>query len=224
MRNSADLMALLQHSDSFFPSGAVAFSWGLETLHSDGQIRGAAEVEAFLLGQTLHRWVCFDRTVLGQVYRVAPDLDAIECIDRSVESLTLAREAREGSRRAGSTLLRVHAQLGTPRAQPYRERVQSGRAQGHLPVVQALLWHASGFSLEATLAASLHSLSIGVLGAAIRMGVLGHIDAQRILQRVRQEMRALAAPEVDEQPSSFVPAAEIAMMKHEVQHARLFMN
>jgi urease accessory protein len=224
MREVGDLMSLLQQADSFFPSGAVAFSWGLETLHSEGQVRDAEQVASFLLGQLRQRWASFDRVVLAQVYRAMPDLDAVRSIDRDVEALTPAREAREGSRRAGATLLRIHAQLETPHAQTYRERVQSGAAHGHLPVVQALLWHASGFTLDAALAASAHSLCVGMLGAAIRLGALGHVDAQRILQRAREAIRSHAAPEPGEQPSSFVPGAEIAMLRHETQHARLFMN
>lgn len=224
MRDIGQLLRVLQHADSFFPSGSVAFSWGLETLHSDGKMQGAPNVEAFLIGQINHRWLPCDRIVLAQAYAAMPDIHAVKRIDRSLEALSLAREGREGSRRAGSALLRIHAQLDTPFAQAYRERVQDGDACGHLPVMQGMLWQACGISRDAALAASAHSLCVGVLGAAIRLGALGHIDAQLILQRATLAIDEAAPFAPADVPSTFVPEAEIAMLKHETQHARLFVN
>ena len=51
----ADLAAL-QFGDSFFPSGAVSFSLGLETLHADGIVTDAASLEEFLTDQVMERW------------------------------------------------------------------------------------------------------------------------------------------------------------------------
>ena len=39
--DSRALLAALQHADSFFPSGTVSFSWGLEALRADGLVRNA---------------------------------------------------------------------------------------------------------------------------------------------------------------------------------------
>ena len=41
-------LMLLPHSDSAFPSGAVSFSWGLETLVNRGIVTKADDVQAFL--------------------------------------------------------------------------------------------------------------------------------------------------------------------------------
>jgi urease accessory protein len=224
MSEVARLMQMMQHADSFFPSGAVAFSWGLETLHGEGAVRDAREVESFLLGQLCYRWATCERVVLSQVFAAMPDLDNVQRIDAAAEALALPREGREGARRAGATMLRIHAQLDTAFARAYRERVQAGAAFGHLAVVQGLVWHACGLSIEAALASAAHGLCTGVLGAAMRLGVLGYVDAQRILQRARETIAGFAALQPDAQACTFVPAAEIAMLRHEVQHARLFVN
>ena len=65
MSAAADQLALLQHGDSFFPSGAVSFSWGLETLAEDGRVATAADVAAFLEGQLRWRWATCDRGAFG---------------------------------------------------------------------------------------------------------------------------------------------------------------
>ena len=61
MRDGTVLLRILQEGDSFFPSGSVSFSWGLETLSSDGMITNEAAVEAFLTAQLRNRWANFDR-------------------------------------------------------------------------------------------------------------------------------------------------------------------
>ena len=41
MSDVADALAVLQFGDSFFPSGAVSFSWGLEGLSDSGVVTDA---------------------------------------------------------------------------------------------------------------------------------------------------------------------------------------
>lgn len=224
MGNTLSLLTALQHGDTFFPGGGIAFSWGVETLHADGLLTSAIAIESFLHGQIKHRWATSDRVALTRSFNVAKDLDQVAECDAELESLALARELREGSRRAGATLLRVHSQLGTPQAETYRQRVSDGDAHGHLAVVQGLLWQGAGMSVEEAQLTSAHSLCLGVLGAAIRLGVIGHIDSQKILQSAHVVINELMARDVDNEIASFVPASEIAIMRHEVGQSRLFAN
>ena len=50
MTGMAEAFALLQWWDSFFPTGAASFSWGLETLRADGRLRNAQDVAGFVAG------------------------------------------------------------------------------------------------------------------------------------------------------------------------------
>jgi urease accessory protein len=224
MSNARALLTAMQHADTFFPSGGIAFSWGIETLHADGFLRTPADIEAFLLGQLVHRWAPCDRIALVRSHMAAEDLDFVATCDAELESLALARELRDGSRRAGSTLLRVHSQLATPHADDYRDRVSKGRAYGHLAAIQGLIWRGVGMSLDEAQLTSAHTLCLGVLGAAIRLGVIGHIDAQRTLQTAHATIAELVGAATAQGLSSFVPASEIAMMRHEVGRSRLFAN
>ena len=224
MPRSRALLTALQHGDTFFPSGGSAFSWGLETLHVGGLLRTATDLEPFLLGQLMHRWATCDRVALTRAYTNADDLDQVAACDFELDTLALARELREGSTRAGATLLRVHSQLGTPQADAYRARVSKRLACGHVAAVQGLIWRGVGMSLEEGQLTSAHTLCLGVLGAAIRLGIIGHIDAQKILQSAHATIDGLMSAPWDEELSSFVPASEIAMMRHEVGQSRLFAN
>ena len=58
------MLALLQYGDSFFPSGAVSFSWGLEGLASRGAVETEEDVKGFVVGQLDARWAHFDRAII----------------------------------------------------------------------------------------------------------------------------------------------------------------
>lgn len=226
MTTAEVLLASLQNADSFFPSGGVAFSWGLETLIADGRVRGAEQMEACVEGQLRNRWAVCDRVALVAAARAAADMQRLQRIDSELEAMTLAQELREGSKRAGASLLTVHERLGTPGAGQYRAAVRAARAHGHLPLVQGLLWRGAGLSETAVQAVSAHIFCVGILGAALRLGSIGHIQGQEVLQRMRPVIAALldspAAPL--EEISTCAPETEIAAMRHQVQSTRLFAN
>lgn len=226
MPETQSLLGALQFADSFFPSGSIAFSWGLETLRTDGEIVSAEQVAQFLEGQLAHRWATFDAPVLVAAMRADGRFERLADLDDLVEAMTLATELREGSRRAGVSLLKVHAGLGTPGAAGYRQVIAERKARGHLPVVQGLLWNATGLSEEACRAVSAHTLCTGIVGAALRLGMIGYLDAQKILLQVRPvlvDLLQLPAGQTDDL-YAYTPHAEIAAMRHEVQDARLFAN
>ncbi|WP_072395810.1 urease accessory UreF family protein [Hyphomicrobium sp. CS1GBMeth3] len=220
----SELLSALRYGDSFFPSGAIAFSWGLETLVADGIVRDAATAEAFLRGQTLRRWDTFDRPFVVAAMR-ARDACAYN-LDRDVESLTLVREQREASARAGRSLLAVHERLGTPGAAEYQRAIRSKRAHGHVPVVQGLLFVRAGLSPGIGQAMSAYGVCVGTVSAAVRLGVLGAIDAQKVLSSVLPDIAVLLETSARDPQEAFayVPQAEIAIMRHEEQSGRLFAS
>ena len=220
------LLAMLQYGDSFFPTGSVSFSWGLEGLFASGAVKTAADAEAFVLGQLRSRWAGYDRTALAAAHDAGGDLDAVAEIDTEVELTTLSAEVRSGSTRMGIALLSVFQRLGEPAAQACRMRIAEGKAHGHLPVMQGMLWRAASVPLTDALALSAHTFSTGLAGAAVRLGLITHIDAQRLMTAARAEVARLS-----EQPllpiaaiNSFAVEAEIAVMRHLTRDQRLFSN
>ncbi len=226
MTGSADLLTALQHGDSFFPSGSLGFSWGLETLRNDGLLPNGKGVESFVRDQLRHRWATMDRPVLVAAHRAAGDPESLVPIDRLVEAMSLAREARDGSRRAGAALLSTHVSLGNEGASTYHELIKIRRAWGHLAVVQGLVWSGAGLDEAAASAVSAHTLCVGFLGAALRLGAIGHIDSQRSLARLQNDIiEVLAAPAPAlEDAGICAPETDIAAMRHETESTRLFIT
>lgn len=226
MADAGSLLRALQHGDSFFPSGAVSFSGGLETLSMEAVLSDANVVEAFIHAQLVGRWATFDRCVVVEAFNAAGDLDKIWSIDATVEAQTLAQEMRAGSRRSGLALLHVHEKLETPRAALYRGMIRQSEGRGHLSVMQGFLWAQSGVQRDDIEAVSAHTLCVGLLGAALRLGAIGHVDCQRILANTHRSIEEIVLSDVlpMAQAHTFTPMSEIAVMRHEVADSRLFAN
>ncbi len=223
-----DLLALLrglQFADGQFPSGGFAFSWGVESLAADGLLT-RADWPDFLAGQMEHRWAPHDRPLVAHAFQSAQDHAALMELDELTEALSIASAAREGSRRAGAALLGTHARLGTPGAAEYRALVTAGKTPGHLPVVMGLVLAGAGLDLPTALAVSAHSTAQSLGSAAVRLGLIGALDAQSALQDIQPRLAELIAepiPPVDD-IGSFTPLTDIAMMRHPFQHQQLFSN
>jgi urease accessory protein len=226
MNDVSRLLAALQYGDSFFPSGAVSFSWGLETLSSVGCLTSIAELRGFLIGQIRGRWRDFDRAFIIAAHSHCSDLDHIASIDNTLELRTWASEMRSASRRTGEALLGVHKRLGTPNAEAYFSRVRSKKACGHSVVMQGFLWANAGLDRDTAVALSAHTLCVSLIGAAVRLGIATHIEAQLLFGPAQAEIErvcATPAPDLGE-AAAFTPQSEIAIMQHEFQETRLFAN
>jgi urease accessory protein len=226
MKDLAEALAILQFGDSFFPSGAVSFSWGLEGLSDSGAVDDADATRAFVIGQLRARWAEFDRAVVVAAHRARTNLDEVATIDEQVEIQTPCAEFRSGSRRMGEALLSVFARLDIGEAGLYRARVKVGEAFGHLAAMQGYLWGHAGLCEAHAVALSAHSFATGLLGAGVRLGCLSHIEAQRILIEAREEAARLAArpaPPIGAL-SAYAIEAEIAVMQHANNSLRVFAN
>ena len=217
---------MLQHGDSFFPSGSVGFSFGVETLVGDGMVRDADDVQRFLVEQIQFRWASAERAVLSAAWRCGVDLQALKLVDAVQEAMTLSRELREGSRRTGAALLSVHRSLNTTGAAEFSAMIAAGDSPGHLSVVQGLVWRGSNLGLAQCQLLSAHTFCVGVLGAALRLSVIGHLAAQKILVALHpliDSMLNTPTPPL-ELANAYSPLAEIATMRHQDQTTRLFSN
>jgi urease accessory protein len=225
---SADLLVgILHHADSSFPSGGFAFSSGLEEFFVDQMIRDVADLESFIADLLINRWISFDAVVLRRSYGAASELDLAE-IDRCFEIATLSAAQRAGSKRAGRAILAVYAKLGSRVVSSYRDRATADEELGHLPVAQGLAWREAGLPLEAALVMSAWTLVQGLATAAIRLGLIGHLQAQHLLFGIRAQVVAAVQSGADhpsEAPlSSFTILSDIALARHERRDARMFIT
>ena len=223
MSHPPGLLAALQFADSAFPSGGFAFSWGLEGLAADGLLETSEDVEDVMEDHLLHRWNRMDRVMLREAFAVLRP-EHLVALDRRTHAATLSEQMRLGSVRAGRALLGVFARLGHAGPVRYREVIGDDPGLGHLPVVQGMAFREAGLGLEAAEAVSGWTALAGLASAAIRLGLIGHIEAQHILSRLRQRLDTLQQdqPSPGTPISSFTPLADIAVSRNPGRHLKMF--
>lgn len=216
------LLRLLQSSDSAFPSGAFAFSSGQETLVREGR---GPQAQDLLTGQILPRWFSFDRPFLHRAMELADRPEELLALDLRCHAQNGVERLASSSRRIGRALLSVHDRIGTPLVAAYRQQ-QRAQARpettGYEPVVQGLVGAGMGLAPEEAEAGALHAVTAAFVSAAIRLGILGAIEAQALLARIAPLMAEGLARPCPEAASSFAPLVEIAASRRSDLHANLF--
>ncbi len=223
------MLSLLQtiwQADGTFPSGSFAFSYGIEgviALRGRIDAAGLAEMTSTILRQ---RWATCDRIALVRAWRAAGDLVEIAAVDRDIEASTFGKTLREGSRRNGASFLASHARLGDSTALQLSDAVHSRGCLGHIAVVQGAVWQALGLDERLIQLASGYAIASGASSAAVRLGAIGALDAQKVLAGCLPLIDELAAQQVegDVELTSFMPFLEIAAARHARADLRLFAN
>lgn len=209
MTDLGQVLAAIRFADSAFPSGGFAFSSGLEGSHRDGFVRTEADVEDFTAEQIERRWNHCDRVLLRGAWVAAEPFEA----DALAEAVATMSVLREASRRAGAALLGTFAAVLQSGVAEYRSAVLTGATPGHLPVAQAVCLRAAGLTLEhAEIVAAWHALS-GIIGAAVRLGIIGHLGAQRVTTSLMPVLLELFEREIRSTPASFTAYADIAAQR-----------
>jgi urease accessory protein len=219
MTDLGQLLAAIRFGDSAFPTGGFAFSSGLEGSHRDGMVRDEADVTAFVAEQLEGNWHRRDRVLLRRAW-AEPDPSAVDAFAEAVTTMSVLREA---SRRAGAATLATFAAVIDPGVADYRGRVLAGAAPGHLAVAQAVCFRAAGLTLQTAEAVSAWQVVSGITGAALRLGIYGHLGAQRVVTAVNPLQLELLQRQPPIEPAAFTAYADIAAQRHD-DGVRLFAS
>jgi urease accessory protein len=225
MISIGDALLCLQFGDTAFPSGAFTFSWGLEGLALDGMVTTKQDIIEIVEQLLLYRWQPMDRVLLVRAYSTRGE-EELEALDLLADASTPSSAMRRGSRQAGRRLLSVCARMRLSRVSTYRDRVLQTHQCGHLPVVQGLVLNEMGLTLPAAEMVSAWALASGQTAAAVRLGLISHIEAQEVLSYQRAVLTRVLAESVDVSapPSCFTPLTDVAVERSAERHIRIFAN
>ena len=222
------LAPLLQVTDSAFPTGGYAHSVGFEQIVQLGLVRDAPTLAAYLHEHVWPALAYFELPVVRLSREAAwqEQIGELLALDEIVEASKGARELREASRALGRRRLATMQTINAASIPPgFARCLEDGRTPGHHAVVfgAALAHMPEAAVLTAWSFQALSSLCL----TAPKLLRIGQGAVQRLLAE------ALAGLESNIERSRHVssedlgwfdPALEIASMRHEIAHERLFIS
>ncbi|MEO1673293.1 MAG: urease accessory UreF family protein [Cyanobacteria bacterium J06631_2] len=223
-------LTLIQLADSFFPSGSYTLSHGLESLKQQGKIQQSGDVANFLKLLLQYKIATCDLVALIQAHQASTENNVARIIATAaqLQGLTLIETTRKTQLQSGRALLMVaqstweHTLLET-----LDQKRISDQFDCLHPVVFGIVGSVANLNQIDTALAFLHGFVTGVLGAAIRLGSLGHLEAQQILLELSAEIEAAyhtASTMNLEEMWSCTPSIDIGQMRHSRLNSRLFAS
>ena len=208
--------------DSAFPTGLFAHSWGLESAWQHGEVEDGDTVYEFLdavLVQTGQSVV----PLLNDGYR-SPD--ALEALDDLADAFLTNPVANRASRVQGRTLAATASRIWPSPALATLQR-RADRTRAHVAPLSGAIFHTVGLPLSTLQRATLYATARGVLSAAVRLGILGAFEAQRIqascaarLQEIAERSAELTAIDL----AQTAPAIDLLQSRHDRLYSRLFQS
>lgn len=217
MSPTSSLLRLFQLCDSAFPTGAYAFSDGLETYTQAGLVATPAQLYEILAAQLAHGWGTLDLPACALAWSAYPESGRLLELDEHLSALKVVEGVRGSSLRVGATLARTARTLWPE--------------LGGLPCHQAAVFGAVARALEIPRREAVAGLASSWLTskvtASTRLFRLGGLEAQQVLAG----LHPLAAAAVEQALAaglddlcSFTPALDLAARRQSELSLRLFQS
>lgn len=209
--------------DSAYPVGAFAHSQGLESAWQAGEVdRGSMRQ---FLEDTILQTGRASLPFVSDAHRQAHDLSTLDARrDLFLRNVVANRSSRTQGRAWLSTFRGVFPEQA---AATDEECAACPGFRAHFaPVFGATLRHA-GVSLPETQRLHLYSIARGTLSAAVRLGVVGAVEAQRMLAVSSDLLEEVVNRSADlgiEDAAQVVPLLDIWSALHDRLYSRLFMS
>ena len=221
----------MQLSDSFFPSGMFSMSSGLEPLVLDKKITDWTHVLNFITEQIEFQIYPCDCTVLSIAFSGAKnnDIKTIIDIDKKYHSIKLSKEARLSSARSGKQVLNcvIHMIEKNDFLNEFDKTIKSNETPGTYPVILAISAFFLQIPLDSISRMMLYSFCSSIVSAAIRLGIIQHLDAQKILTLLSEPINNIISRNNTNDFHDiwqFTPLTEIYQMNHGKNETRMFIT
>ena len=229
---STDLsnLTLMQLSDSFFPSGLYTMSNGLETMFDEKRISSEGDVYDFLEVTLEQQLGPADSVALSNAYDCAKikDISGIIRCDNVLYSMKLIQESREASCRAGSQMLKCVTAISSDNfLNSYSEKISKNESPGIHPVVAGVCSFIMGIKKEQARQMMLYGFCVSTTGAALRLGLIDHIQSQKLLHKIKpiiqQTLEKFADTKIND-CWQFSPQYDLIQMTHENKFSKMFIT
>ncbi len=221
-------MGLFQITDSAFPLGGFAFSYGLESMAKLGLIRDVAEFKKYL-SNVLAQISSSEMPFLNSAYNSAAErYEALIPVFEGIDAFMTVPCIRKGSITQGRSLLQiVKAIYPDHDFDQFIQWLRQHELPTHFAPVFGFAFRKIGFSHAEALSAYAYIALRDQTSAAIRLGLLGPHEAQAILRETLGCVDKTIDRVTDlsyDQAFKVAVALEIAQAHHPNLYSRLFQN
>lgn len=224
-------ISMLQLGDSFFPTGMYTTSSGLETLFYDKRIKSKKEIFEFITVCLTYQIGPADCAALSNAYEFAKEgnLTKIIEIDQILFSMKLVKEIRDASTRSGTQLLNCLLSFvkDNDLISSYYNSIKNKTAKGVYPVALAVASNGLGIKKERACLILLYGFTVSIVGAALRLGILQHLEGQQIIHELKPIMTLVINNNINRHYShlwQFSPGIDLVQMKHERMDSKMFIT
>jgi urease accessory protein len=208
--------------DSAFPTGAFAHSWGLEAAWQQGEVADRDGLRRFLeasILQTGHASL----PLVNDAYRSPEQLEALDAV---ADAFLLNAVANRASRIQGRALLGTAGRIW-PSAELAALQARADATCAHVAPVAGAAFCAIGLPLPTVQRVVLYGAARGVLSAAVRLGIAGSFEAQRMQYECSPWLEKIAdrcgAHSIDDLAQT-APVLDLLQAGHDRLYSRIFQS
>lgn len=220
-----DKWLIWQLIDAAFPSGGFAHSGGVESAWQAGLVRGADGLADYIRAALLQ----IGRSSLPLVGAAWREPEALEQFDQFAEASLSNHVTNRASRLQGQAFLSAAQSIyGQVEALAMiRSQVRCQRLAGHLAPIFGAVTRGLGLALEDAGEMFMYTSMRGIVSAAVRLGIVGPLEGQRIGHLLSDNARAFAIRFVHspvEELAGASPIIEVAAGMADRLYSRLFQS
>ncbi|MEK0319862.1 MAG: urease accessory UreF family protein [Nitrosopumilus sp.] len=224
-------LGVMQLSDSFFPTGIFATSNGLEFLFTEKKIKGMIDLIEMIRINIIQQIGPSDCVALANAFDSAnkQDFDKVVEADSMVFATKSIKEIRSASVRSGVQLIKCVSEFvkDDKILNQYKKNVIKNKAHGVFPVSFAVCCNALKIKKEKSMAMMLYGFTVGIVGAALRLGLIQHFEGQKIIHSIKpiisQTIKEYSNKSLSEM-WQFAPQVDISQMSHEKMDSKMFIT
>lgn len=224
-------LGVMQLSDSFFPTGIFTTSNGLEFLSTEKKIQDMTDLTNMIRINIVQQIGPSDCVALANAFDSANkhDFDKVLEADSAVFVTKSIKEIRDASVRTGIQLIKCVSEFITDDEilNQYKHTIIKNKARGVFPVAFAICCNALKIKKEKSMMMMLYGFTVGMVGAALRLGLIQHFEGQKIIHNMKpiisQTIREYSNKSILDM-WQFAPQVDIAQMSHEKMDSKMFIT
>ncbi|MHA7646800.1 urease accessory protein UreF [Nitrosopumilus sp. S4] len=224
-------LGIMQLSDSFFPTGIYATSNGLEYLAKIRKCEGMTDIFNMIKINITQQIGPSDCIALGNVFDslYRDEFEKIMEADNIVFTTKPIQEIRNASVRSGIQLIKCVKEfvINDKFINQYQKCISENTAYGVFPVAFAVCCNALKIEKEKSMSMMMYGFTVGIVGAALRLGLIQHFEGQKIIHRIKpiigQTIKECSNKSLIEM-WQFAPQIDIVQMSHEKMDSKMFIT